>query len=176
MAHPSKQLINALRTTADRLANGASYAWGNHGSCNCGNLLQVVTDLSRQEILTYAHTGFGEWTELAEEYCYVTDAPINMLISSLEKLGLTPTDIHNLEYLEDKAVLKNLPGGFKWLKKNKREDVIVYFNAFADLLESKLNKEENIHDTFNPDNDWLYRLMSAEVEPVEEVPGLYEPA
>ena len=162
MAHPSKQLINALRTTATRLQNGAGYAWGNHGSCNCGNLLQVVTKLSRQEILTYAHTGIGEWTELAEEYCSVTDAPVQMLISSLEKLGLTPTDIHNLEYLEDKAVLKNLPGGFRWLKKNRREDVIIYFNAFADVLEAKLEKENQLAPVdFN--NEWIENLLNEQV-------------
>ncbi len=163
MAHPSKQLINALRTTATRLSNGAGYAWGNHGSCNCGNLLQVVTNLSRQEILTFAHTGIGEWTELAEEYCYVTDAPVQMLISSLEKLGLTPTDIHNLEYLEDKSVLKNLPGGFRWLKKNKREDVIIYFNAFADLLEAKLEKVPEVFiDNFQ--HDWIENLLNNQVD------------
>ena len=163
MAHPSKQLINALRTTAIRLQNGAGYAWGNHGSCNCGNLLQVVTNLSRQEILTFAHTGIGEWTELAEEYCYVTDAPVQMLISSLEKLGLTPTDIHNLEYLEDKSVLRNLPGGFRWLKKNKREDVIIYFNAFADVLEAKLeNEKSESHDNFQ--HDWIENLLNKQVD------------
>lgn len=163
MAHPSKQLISALRKTADRLQNGATYAWGNHGSCNCGNLLQVVTDLSRQEILTYAHTGFGEWTELAEEYCYVTDAPVNMLISSLEKIGLTPTDIHNLEYLEDKTVLRHLPGGFRWLKKNNREDVIIYFKTFADLLEARLIEFELMSEEIVLDNEWLQSVLSAPV-------------
>ena len=176
MAHSSKELVEALRKTAHRLQNGSMYAWGNHGSCNCGNLLQVITDLSRQEILTYAHTGVGEWTELAEEYCYVTDAPVNMLISSLEKIGLTPTDIHNLEYLEDKAVLKNLPGGFRWLKKNKREDVIVYFNTFANLLESKLSIEGYNSEFINLDNDWLNKLLAFEVEAVVEIDAMLETA
>ena len=175
MAHPSKQLIDALRKTADRLQNGATYAWGNHGSCNCGNLLQVVTDLSRQEILTYAHTGFGEWTELAEEYCYVTDAPVNMLISSLEKIGLTPTDIHNLEYLEDKNVLKNLPGGFRWLKKNRREDVIVYFNTFASLLQIKLSKEEDIYEEVSFDDGWLSKLLWSDIGTLEATGAMLEP-
>ena len=99
-----------------------------------------------------------------------------MLISSLEKIGLTPTDIHNLEYLEDKAVLKNLPGGFRWLKKNKREDVIVYFNTFASLLESKLIIEENSSDTVNFDNDWLNKLLAPEVEAVVEIDAMLETA
>ncbi|HTM93875.1 MAG TPA: hypothetical protein VL095_15745, partial [Flavisolibacter sp.] len=49
-----------------------------------------------------------------------------------------PTDIHNLEYLEDRTVLENLPGGFRWLKRNVREDVIVYFETMAEMLEDEL--------------------------------------
>ncbi|WP_207497255.1 hypothetical protein [Aridibaculum aurantiacum] len=118
MAYPNITLINALRETAEKLANGAPYAWGNHGTCNCGNLLQVITSFSRQEILQFAHTGIGEWTELAEDYCSVTNAPVDLLLTRLQEIGLTPTDIHNLEYLEDRQVLEKLPGGFRWLKKN----------------------------------------------------------
>jgi hypothetical protein len=138
MAHPNLPLIDALRETAKRLKDGSPYAWGNHGSCNCGNLLQVVTLLKPEEILTYAHSGIGEWTELAEEYCPTTNAPINLLLNKLQQLGLTPTDIHNLEYLEDRTVLETLDGGFRWLKRNKREDVIAYFEAYATLLENQL--------------------------------------
>lgn len=137
MAHPTPAVIAALRETARRLKNGAPYAWGNHGSCNCGNLLQVITPLSKGEILRYAHTGTGEWTELAEVYCEVTDAPAGLLVSRLQEVGLTPTDIHNIEYLEDRAVLERLPGGFRWLKRNVREDVVLYMEAFAALLEEQ---------------------------------------
>lgn len=138
MAQANILLIEALRETAARLRNGAHYAWGNHGACNCGNLAQVVTKLSKEEILAYAHTGIGEWSELAEDYCGITNAPAGLLISKLQEIGLTPTDIHNLEYLEDKNVLQHLPGGFRWLQRNVREDVIVYFETFAVLLEEQL--------------------------------------
>lgn len=141
MAKPSIELIDALRETAQRLENGASYAWGHHGACNCGNLLQVVTKLTKQEILQRAHTGLGEWTELADDYCGVTNAPVDLLLSKLMGLGLTNTDVHNLEYLEDKKVLALLPGGFRWLRRNDRDDVIAYFRAFAQLLEDQLIKE-----------------------------------
>ena len=137
MAYPSKQLIEALRETANRLRNGAHYAWGNHGACNCGNLLQVVGNMTKEEILKHAHTGIGEWTELAEESCSVTNAPYTLLIQKLEAIGLTPSDIHHLEYLEDKEVLQHLPGGFRWLSRNIREDVIVYFDTYASLLEER---------------------------------------
>jgi hypothetical protein len=142
MANPNKNLINALRETAVKLRAGATYAWGNHGACNCGNLLQAITPLTRQEIMSYAQTGIGEWTELASDYCGVTDAPVDLLLSKLMDVGLTPTDIHNLEYLDNREVLENLPGGFRWLKRNERADVIDYFETFADMLEAKLVASE----------------------------------
>jgi hypothetical protein len=144
MAHTNQKLIETLREAAQNLRNGADYAWGHHGSCNCGQILQVATHLSKKEILEYAQSTHGEWTEIAEDYCIVTNAPVDLLISKLEKLGLTPTDIHNLEYLEDRTVLKNLPGGFRWLKRNVREDVIVYFETMAEMLEEELLKKIEI--------------------------------
>ena len=138
MANPGIELIYALRKTANRLRNGAYYAWGNHGACNCGNLVQAVTSLSKEEIQKYAQAGIGEWTELAEEYCGDSNTPVSLLIQKLEMLGLTPVDIHNIEYLADREVLDALPGGFRWLKRNTREDVIVYFETFASVLEEKL--------------------------------------
>ncbi len=145
MAKASLQLIAALRETATRLRNGAHYAWGHHGACNCGNLLQVLTPLTEGEILRFAHTGTGEWTELSEEYCSTTNAPVNLVLSKLQQAGLTPTDIHHIEYLTDKEVLHQLPGGFRWLKRNVREEVILYFEAFANLLEEKLIGEITIN-------------------------------
>ncbi len=114
------------------------YAWGHHAACNCGNLLQVITPLTEGEILRYAHTALGEWTELAEEYCATSNLPVNLVLSKLDQAGLTPVDIRHIECLTDREVLHHLPGGFRWLKKNVREDVILYFEAFADLLEEKL--------------------------------------
>ncbi|MEJ7913283.1 MAG: hypothetical protein WKF70_09020, partial [Chitinophagaceae bacterium] len=80
---------------------------------------------------------YGEWTEIAEEYCGVTNAPAYLLVSKLEALGLTPTDIHCLEYLQDRKVLNALPGGFRWLQKNNREHVVLYFETFAQILEDQ---------------------------------------
>ncbi|HEY0611881.1 MAG TPA: hypothetical protein VGD35_19550, partial [Chitinophaga sp.] len=78
------------------------------------------------------------WTELAEDYCVASNAPVGLLISSLMEKGLTPSDIHNIEYLQDREVLERLPGGFRWLKRNQREDVILYMETFAMLLEERL--------------------------------------
>ena len=145
MAKPSIELIEALKETARRLRSGVHYSWGHHGACNCGNLLQVITPLTEGEILRYAHTAVGEWTELADEYCATSNSPVSLVMSKLEQAGLTPVDIRHIEYLTDREVLNQLPGGFRWLKKNVREDVILYFEAFADLLEEKLIQSVEIN-------------------------------
>jgi hypothetical protein len=56
------------------------------------------------------------------------------------KLGLTPVDIHHIEYLDDRTVLEQLPGGFRWLSRNKREDAILYLYTYAALLEAQCAK------------------------------------
>ena len=147
MAHPNSRLIDALRQTAKRLQEGAHYAWGNHGSCNCGDLLQVVTQLESKDILQFSRSGTGEWTKLAIDFCPVSEAPVDLLISKLQHIGLTPSDIHCIEYLEDKNVLNQLPGGFRWLKRNVREDVIVYMETMANMLEEKLLKQVSVNFT-----------------------------
>lgn len=141
MAQAQSTLIEALRETARRLDEGADYAWGNHGSCNCGNLLQVLTSMTKTEILRLAHTGIGEWTELAEEYCPVSNLPADRLVGELMKQGLTPTDVHHIEYLDDRQVLDRLPGGFRWLQRNHREDVVLYMLTMADMLHERMEME-----------------------------------
>jgi len=138
MAKPSTELIAALRATAERLRNGVHYSWGHHGACNCGNLFQVITSMTEGEILRCAQTGMGEWTELSEEYCPDTNASLSFIMTQLEHAGLTPVDVRHIEYLTDRTVLLELPGGFRWLKRNLRQDVILYFETFANLLEDQL--------------------------------------
>ncbi len=138
MAIASYRLIEALRETAQNLQNGAPYAWGHHGQCNCGNLAQVLTDFTETEIQAYAQTGAGEWTEIATQYCPISGMPVDMLVAKLMDAGLNPTDLHHLEYLNDKKVLQYLDGGFRWLRRNQRADAIDYFEAYANMLESKM--------------------------------------
>jgi hypothetical protein len=144
MAQPTFELIQALRLTAKNLENGAYHSWGHHGACNCGNLVQSVTEFTKDEILRYAHDGAGEWTELAIDFCPITNAPLALIFHKLEEIGLTPTDIHHIEYLSDEEVLNNLEGGKRWLKRNKKKDAIAYFESFANVLEEKLLKGINI--------------------------------
>ena len=154
MAKATIELIHALRLTASNLRNGAYHSWGHHGACNCGNLVQSLTKFTKEEILRYAHTSSGEWTELALEFCPTSNAPLTLVFKRLQEIGLTPTDIHHIEYLSDRTILENLPGGFRWLKRNKKEDAIDYFEAFANLLEEKFLQQidvrlENITTALN---------------------------
>ena len=164
MATPNILIINALRDTAKRLKDGAYYAWGHHGACNCGHLLQSVTQLSKEEILRYAHTGIGEWTELAEDYCTTTNAPVDLLLKKLAEIGFTPSDIHSIEYLTDRQVLDRLPGGFRWLSRNVREDVTVYMETFATLLEDRLLETIHIQGLINEVNAEERVGVEAELE------------
>jgi hypothetical protein len=59
-------------------------------------------------------------------------------LKKLQEIGLTPTDVHHLEYLDDRKVLEQLPGGFRWLSRNNREHVILYFNTYSNILEDEL--------------------------------------
>ena len=153
MAKATVELIDALRLTATSLRNGAYHSWGHHGACNCGNLVQSVTKFTKEEILAYAHMGTGEWTELAQEYCSTTSAPLALVFSKLEAVGLTATDIHNVEYLSDKKILDKLPNGFRWLKHNNKIDAIDYFETFANVLEDELLETININmDEFSVKN------------------------
>jgi hypothetical protein len=141
MATPNPFLIASLRETAHRLSQGAHYAWGDHGSCNCGNLLQVMTDRTGKDILRIAHTGIGEWTEIAEEWCPVSDLPADRLVGELISHGLTPSDVRHIENLDDRDILERLPGGFRWLQRNRREDVTAYLETMADMLQERLDVE-----------------------------------
>jgi hypothetical protein len=61
---------------------------------------------------------------------------VDDIFLSIEKQGLTHSDIVKLENLSDRKVLENLDGGFRYLERNRREHVVEYMRSFADLLEN----------------------------------------
>lgn len=136
MARPSIELVQALRTTAARLARGAAYKWSHFGQCNCGNLAQTVTQLSPEQVYRAAFVRAGDWGEQAREFCPSSGYPIDFVLERLFELGLEPLDVQHLERLSDDRVLKRL--GVPALAHNRREDVVRYLTAWADLLEDAL--------------------------------------
>ncbi|WP_338874135.1 hypothetical protein WBJ53_00735 [Spirosoma sp. SC4-14] len=137
MARPTPELIDALRKTAKKLQNGAPYQWGHMGGCNCGNLAQELTKLSKDEIHRYALQRYGDWNVQVDDYCPTSQMPIDVIISEMLAAGLTIEDVKHLERLNDRQVLVRFPQEKRYLRHNNRTDVVMYMNAWADLLEEQ---------------------------------------
>jgi hypothetical protein len=134
MVQSNSTLITALRTTADRLADGARYEWGHMGRCNCGQLVQTVTNLTDHEIVQSVDFALDEWSEHAQDYCQGTGHKVDALFLTLQQMGFGYQDVIHLENLSDQRVLNRL-GERCYLHRNRREDAVLYMRTLADLLE-----------------------------------------
>jgi len=138
MAQSNPELIDALRTTAQRLQEGAHYEWGHMGRCNCGHLIQTITNLSDREIVQAADHRLDEWTEHAKDYCEGTGHSLNTLFLTLQEMGFDYQDVMHLENLSDQRVLQRLGQQPRHLRRNCREDVTLYMNTLAAMLEEEM--------------------------------------
>ncbi len=141
MPIPSRALIDVLRETADRIADGADYRWSHFGRCNCGHLVQTITRVSPAEIHEACTRELTEWSEIPEDYCAGTGLKLEYLLDRLRELGLDRDDMRHMEDLSDPVVLRALPGGHRWLLRHDRVDVVAYFRTLADVLEARLGDE-----------------------------------
>lgn len=142
MARPTVGLIEALRRTVWRLEGNAHFYWSHQGACICGNVAQVVTQLSAADIHRQALEKAGDWGEHAYDYCATSRYPIDHILEALFDLGLNRDDIYHLERLSDPKVLATLPASRRDLERTKRQDAIDYLRALADQLESQLPASE----------------------------------
>ena len=138
MAKASLELIQALRNTAKTLGKSKNYQWGHMGSCNCGHLAQEITKLTKSEIHQRAMQKYGDWNDQLNDYCPTSGLLMDDLITELLGAGLDVDDLKYLEKLSDIEVLRTLPESDRYLSHNKRDDVIKYLKAWADLLEARL--------------------------------------
>ena len=138
MAKATKQLVEALRKSADRIQAGEEYEWGHVGRCNCGHLVQTVTGKSSSQIIKSFGPSLDEWTEHANDYCSTTGLPVQDMLDDLAEIGFYSEDVRNLEYLSDNNVLKHFDIADRPLKHNDRGDVAMYMNKLADVLEEEL--------------------------------------
>lgn len=138
MAKAKFEVISALRKTAENLKNNAPYQWGHMGSCNCGNLAQVVTNLDKAAIHQEAMRRYGDWNEQLFDYCPQSGLPFDHIIDTMLDFGFTRGDLAHLEKLSDEAVLSHLPQGKTYLRHNRSQDVILYLQTWASLLENEL--------------------------------------
>lgn len=143
MAKSNPELISALRKAADNLADGARYEWGHMGRCNCGHLVQTVTDLTATEIVRAVEFEMAEWTEHAEDYCGGTGEKVQDLFVALNDVGFDHQDVIALENLTDRRVLARIQAdrGSEtpvYLRRNHAGDVTLYMETLADILEEGL--------------------------------------
>lgn len=144
MAQANPQLINALLETADRMSDPSiNYQWTHQGACNCGHLAQTVTQLSRAEIHAMALERAGDWSEHAVDYCPSSRYPIDHIIRTLLGLGLSTQDLVHLERLNNREILRAVDRQQLPLKKNRREDVVLYLRTWASLLSQQLPAKES---------------------------------
>ncbi len=151
MATASLEIIQALKKTANNLENGSKYQWGHMGSCNCGNLAQVITNKDKAEIHKSAMRRHGDWNEQLIDYCPTSGLPIDHIIDEMLDFGFTRNDLSHLEKLSDQNILKHLPLEQRYLKHNKKNDVVLYLKTWAKSLEDSLLKDISIENiNFNP--------------------------
>ena len=67
---------------------------------------------------------------------HAPEKKVDDIFITMQRYGLSHSDIVKLENLSDKTILDNLNGGFRHLRWNVKEDVIEYMRSFADLLEN----------------------------------------
>ncbi|MCS6808694.1 MAG: hypothetical protein RML40_08455 [Bacteroidota bacterium] len=142
MAYPTPELIQALRTTAQRLRDtNVQYYWSHQGSCNCGHLAQTITHLSKAEIHSCAIERHGDWDDHAEDYCPTSGHKLDYIITEMLSIGLERSDIGELERLSNTQILRRIPAQHRALQYNRREDVILYMETWATMLEEQLLDE-----------------------------------
>ena len=146
MAKVSSTVIEALRATVSNLEKSASYQWGHMGSCNCGNLAQVITNKNKAEIHQSAMRRHGDWNEQLFDYCPTSGLPIDHIINEMLEFGFTSKDLAHLEKLSDPVILQQLPLDKRYLKHNLKQDVILYLKTWANYLEVQLIESISIED------------------------------
>lgn len=170
MAYASTRLVVALRQTAARLSRqDVIYSWASFAHCNCGHLARTITGLDPSDIQKRAMRREGDWGSQARDVdalrspdfdfgdrpaldegawepenvgaCQVTGAPLDEVLDQMYALGLTPDDVGHLERLSSPDVRRRLGKSTVHFPHARRENVVAYLLAWADLLEERLGEE-----------------------------------
>ena len=135
MAKANPELIAAIERTITKLQHGASYEWGHMGACNCGNLAQELTKITKAEIHKFAMQRHGDWNDQLIDYCPDSGYPLDLMVSKMLEFGLSLDDLRHLERLSDPEILAMMDQEKRdKLNKNSREDLVFYLQLWAKLL------------------------------------------
>lgn len=80
----------------------------------------------------------------------MTGAPLDNVLDQMLEVGFEISDINHLEYLSDRRVLEKLPGGFRHLARNRRDNVVAYLRAWADLMAEYVSAKPQPLSTAQP--------------------------
>lgn len=144
MAKHSIDILLALRNTAEKLQSTTAYQWGHMGSCNCGFLVQEITQLSKDEIHQHAMQKHGDWQTQIKDYCPSSGLLIDDIISQMLAFGFDADDLKHLETLSDPNILQTFPLADRNLRRNDKEDVVRYLERWANIIEKELVTQERI--------------------------------
>ena len=155
------ELIAAIERTAKKLKNGAAYQWGHMGACNCGNLAQELTSLSKAEIHRFAMERSGDWNDQILEFCPTSGYPIDLIIENMLSYGLTLDDLGHLERLSAPEVLAKLPFEVRNnLSQNRKDDVILYLETWAQVLRERWEKQTPTFDLMQNEKKFISHALS----------------
>ncbi|WP_075097719.1 hypothetical protein [Sandaracinus amylolyticus] len=150
MAIATSELVTALRTTAARLEDGATYQWTHMGACNCGHLAQTLTRIDRAELHRLALQRAGDWGDQSIEHCATSGLPIDDVITTMLDAGMELRDIGELERLSAPDVLARIPLEERPLDRRDRAHVVKYMRAWAEMLEERLEPTSGVHEIARP--------------------------
>lgn len=172
MAIASTKLIDILQQTILLLSESEQYQWGHSGACNCGHLAQVITGHDQAQIHYWAMQKGGDWTDNAADYCQSSGYEIDRVIEIMLGVGLQIEDIQDIETLSNPKILAHLPGSRRHLNHNQKEDVLLYFQTWVDLLEQELR--ENTTGETSGERHWVpHPVREREVLVYDSVPNQY---
>ncbi|GAA4827648.1 hypothetical protein GCM10023331_10610 [Algivirga pacifica] len=115
------------------------------GLCNCGHLAQELTNYTQGEIHHYAlRAREGDWADQVAAFCPQSKLPMDLVITKMLEAGLTTDDLKHLERLTDPEILSYMGYGEAVLQHNRKEDVLRYMMAWANMLEEELVKKEKL--------------------------------
>jgi hypothetical protein len=134
-------LISALRASAKKLREKPEeYQWNSLGKCNCGTLIQSVTNLQPSEISKAGIRKHGDWNNISLLYRKDSPYQVDDIITRMLSIGMTIEDFTYLENLSDPKVLSFMKEVS--LSRDNPLDAARYMEAWADLLEQNILKEE----------------------------------
>lgn len=90
----------------------------------------------------------GAWEPEDVGACPVTGTPLDQVLEQMYALGLTAADVGHLERLTDREVRRRLGTHKEDFPHHRRENVVAYLEAWADLLEEQLEPDAAVEEIF----------------------------